>query len=424
MLAGAKSVWDWLCDGVSTIAKNAVKAAQEIYNDPLSGVSNLANGFANTITCGLTGRIQHWVGNDIYVDKKSAAYSTGEVAGTAVEIGLGVGNPCTAAGWASTGLKALNAAEFVGNSLNLGEHLGSGDYLAAAGDVVGMMNNVSQMRRSCFAAGTPILTPDGYKNIEEIRVGDLVLSAPEDDPEGEVVPRVVEEVFVRTSPVLSLAVGVDIRSKGKTPDAAALEVLGMEVYDLGDGFIRTTTEHPFYVRGKGWTKAWLLCDGDEFRSHDGQSIPLDYMCGTEKEETVYNLRVADYHTYFVGKPEWGFSVWAHNASCDARELASDLEKKFRPRSLGEQAAHAVPTGVFSGRKPLVQQAVKGMQAILKRAKIGINSAKNGFWAKAGHRGTHTNDFLIDLYKSLAKAEGKGKVAETLESIVDKLRNVR
>jgi hypothetical protein len=28
---------------------------------------------------------------------------------------------------------------------------------------------------------------------------------------------------------------------------------------------------------------------------------------------VYNLRVADWHTYFVGCDEWGFSVWAHNA---------------------------------------------------------------------------------------------------------------
>jgi hypothetical protein len=30
---------------------------------------------------------------------------------------------------------------------------------------------------------------------------------------------------------------------------------------------------------------------------------------------LYNLRVADHHTYFVGKPEWGFAVWAHNADC-------------------------------------------------------------------------------------------------------------
>ena len=29
--------------------------------------------------------------------------------------------------------------------------------------------------------------------------------------------------------------------------------------------------------------------------------------------TLYNLRVADWHTYFVGKPDWGFSLWAHNA---------------------------------------------------------------------------------------------------------------
>jgi hypothetical protein len=28
--------------------------------------------------------------------------------------------------------------------------------------------------------------------------------------------------------------------------------------------------------------------------------------------TVYNLRVADFHTYFVGSEDWGFSAWAHN----------------------------------------------------------------------------------------------------------------
>ena len=29
--------------------------------------------------------------------------------------------------------------------------------------------------------------------------------------------------------------------------------------------------------------------------------------------TVYNLRIEEYHTYFVGCAEWGFSIWAHNA---------------------------------------------------------------------------------------------------------------
>jgi hypothetical protein len=29
---------------------------------------------------------------------------------------------------------------------------------------------------------------------------------------------------------------------------------------------------------------------------------------------VYNLRVADHHTYFVGDEGWGFDVWVHNAN--------------------------------------------------------------------------------------------------------------
>jgi len=36
-------------------------------------------------------------------------------------------------------------------------------------------------------------------------------------------------------------------------------------------------------------------------------------------ETVYNFRIADFHTYFVGCDEWGFSVWAHNM-CTPEEL--------------------------------------------------------------------------------------------------------
>src|SRR5262249_40395103 len=37
---------------------------------------------------------------------------------------------------------------------------------------------------------------------------------------------------------------------------------------------------------------------------------------TGEYETVYNLRIADYHTYFVGARAWGFSVWAHNSYLD------------------------------------------------------------------------------------------------------------
>jgi hypothetical protein len=42
-------------------------------------------------------------------------------------------------------------------------------------------------------------------------------------------------------------------------------------------------------------------------------VAVEDLLDTGEYETLYNLRVADHHTYFVGSREWGFSVWAHNA---------------------------------------------------------------------------------------------------------------
>jgi hypothetical protein len=52
--------------------------------------------------------------------------------------------------------------------------------------------------------------------------------------------------------------------------------------------------------------------GDRFRSDDGQMVTASEIYETDVEERVYNCRVEEYHTYFVGKSDWGFSVWAHN----------------------------------------------------------------------------------------------------------------
>jgi hypothetical protein len=42
---------------------------------------------------------------------------------------------------------------------------------------------------------------------------------------------------------------------------------------------------------------------------------------------VYNLRVAEDHTYFVGEAAWGFSVWVHNAY-DVRRAADGTFEVF------------------------------------------------------------------------------------------------
>ena len=209
----------------------------------------------------------------------------------------GAANPCGAGVLASIGIKAVNGIQAVGNAWSFSDNMQAGNYGSAAMDAVGLLGNVSQMLRACFAAGTPLLTPDGWKPIEDFREGDLLLSASEDDPAGPIEPRRVEEIFTRVSAV------VELRVCGQS--------------------IRTTAEHPFYVQGKGWTAAAELASGDLFRSHDGRWNPVESINPTGEVTTVYNMRIAEYHTYFVGSAEWGFSVWAHNAACSTASVEPD-----------------------------------------------------------------------------------------------------
>jgi hypothetical protein len=78
--------------------------------------------------------------------------------------------------------------------------------------------------------------------------------------------------------------------------------------------IRSTPEHPFYVYGKAWTPLGELKPDDWIRTDDGW-VEVNRVEDPGRYETVYNLRVADFHTYFVGDHHWAYSVWAHNADC-------------------------------------------------------------------------------------------------------------
>jgi hypothetical protein len=155
-----------------------------------------------------------------------------------------------------------------------------------------------QQGDGCFAAGTLLRTPGGRKRVEDFQAGDQVLSRAEEDSDGPVAVKVVERVFVRTGRILHL------RVQGQV--------------------IRTTPEHPFYVRGQGWRQAALLQAGDLLAGLDGEWVAVDEVVDTGEYETVYNVRVADYHTYFVGCQEWGFSVWAHNNRCALLQALHEL----------------------------------------------------------------------------------------------------
>jgi hypothetical protein len=83
------------------------------------------------------------------------------------------------------GVHALSAAQH-GNAAV--QKFQQGDYVGGSVDLVaGAAHAIKVMLRACFARGTHLLTPDGSKAIEELRVGDVILSRDENDPNGPVL---------------------------------------------------------------------------------------------------------------------------------------------------------------------------------------------------------------------------------------------
>ncbi len=162
--------------------------------------------------------------------------------------------------------------------------------MAAAEDVVVadiLASACKALNAGCFAAGTKLLTRRGWVAVEEIGVGDEVASRSELDPRGAVEWKGVEATFRRTGRILHL-------------------------HFPGGELVRTTPEHPFWVEGTGWTPAGALGAGDRVATLSGEWVAVAEAYDTGQWEPVYNLRVADHHTYFVGDDGWGFAAWAHN----------------------------------------------------------------------------------------------------------------
>ena len=138
----------------------------------------------------------------------------------------------------------------------------------------------------CFASGTLVKTPDGTKSIEQIKVGDYVLSRDENDRNGVVEAMQVEDVHVHQRELIELYVQ--------------------------DEKIQTTSVHPFYVKGQGWLPAGDLKPGDLLATDNELWVAVDQVKVTEETQEVFNLSVAEHRTYFVGGSKGGFGIWVHN----------------------------------------------------------------------------------------------------------------
>lgn len=64
--------------------------------------------------------------------------------------------------------------------------------------------------------------------------------------------------------------------------------------------IETTPEHPFYTTEGEWVPAGTLRAGDEVLKADGRFGTVQAVTLAQQPQLMYNLTVADAHTFFVG----------------------------------------------------------------------------------------------------------------------------
>ncbi|PJZ57697.1 hypothetical protein CH367_09740 [Leptospira barantonii] len=148
-------------------------------------------------------------------------------------------------------------------------------------------------QRTCFVAGTLVHTKDGLKKIEEIQVGDAVISWNEKTDELE-FNRVVETYIRKTDRIYKLT------------------------YENGR-VVETTSTHPFYIEDKGWVEAYKLLIGDKSVLSNGTTTSIASIQIISGQETVYNFQVENAHTYFVTED----GILVHNAGLGYKKTLWD-----------------------------------------------------------------------------------------------------
>jgi hypothetical protein len=255
----------------------------------------------------------------------------------------------------------------IGHAVSQGlQSVGVNESIAnGVGTLVPMLMGGLNPFRGCFAAGTKIWSPEGYRRIEDFKVGDLVYARNEFDPNGPIEAKPIEELFRNVAEVFHLHVE--------------------------DQVIRTTEDHPFFARDKGWVGPRDLEIGDEILADENRWLTVSDLLATGEYESVYNFRVADHHTYFVGDESWGWRVWSHNDCHHIVSVYSNLNRRF-----------AKPWTVMS-------------QGILNRAGIGLGSRVNKINLRI-HKGPHPELYHQRVYERLAKA-GRGLSGEKFQTAI-------
>lgn len=254
---------------------------------------------------------------------------------------------------------AINSMDTAGFN-HFGGAIGDGKTVA--------IHALTQKFGSCFAAGTLVHTKEGLVPIEQVKVGDYVLSKHDSGMGEQAYKRVLQTFFYPSETVM--AVGhvlpgepnktaqiittlnhpfwlAEVRSEDDQPGWTAASRLSKGWRNNGDKFLLANGDlavvsgcDRIYVsaqEGVGWHPSYMSDRQREgylvdYRIHPKKMIAIDVLATRELRDydeehlyhpifevpdhfllklPVYNLEVEDFHTYYVGK----YGVWVHNQNC-------------------------------------------------------------------------------------------------------------
>ena len=215
----------------------------------------------------------------------------------------------------------VSAASSVKSTEEFAEYGKSALISTTAGAVVGAVAGAINAATSCFVAGTPVLTEDGDKPIEDVTVGDYVWAW--DEATGTTELKQVVETYVNETSELT------------------------HIFVNGEEIVATPT-HPFYCPVKGWTDAAHLRAGDILVLVNGEYVVVEKIQHEllENPVKVYNFQVQDYHTYYVAES----GVLVHN-TCNryGREHGNDIHKERIKAKLDELENSGLYSDIYGNR---------------------------------------------------------------------------
>ena len=340
-----------MAHGVAEAAKVAqqLTMAQKILSASMNCVS-AAEGLAATARAGalLTAKTV----------LTSAAYATLNVSTNAIGQGIKIGAGLQKGfDWKQTASMAVTGAfsgignmgglvggfagDIGGSAVgNLIVNDGNFDATQFVADVASSIGSVAmsamhgKISTACFVAGTVIHTRKGPLAIEQFVGG--------------------EQVLARNEKTLEIAYRGVLSTKVTEKQAIYRVVVGNHMGKIE--ILRTTAEHPFWIKDAGWKKASLLTVGDLLLDLNNEILKVLEADPQGILETVYNIEVAELHTYHAGS----LGVWVHNGNCSSRTEADErpMEINSEMNLVGMRHVHQHDGSVNS--EALVEVVVRGL----------------------------------------------------------------